>query len=198
MSQNTENNDPYAGDDPGPGLQRITVCKFDLEKDYHLWKFWRTNDGRVLPNKDSTFELIDNPFDPGNLILLTTYFDPSVAGKSFGGYGIRAPISPPVAVNDKTFIEFDFYYPHSAAGKYMRMEFWSTSSGGEGQQASSGFSGTNVTQVYIRTYDLEKADSLNPDWIGFYKGNTWYKRTISAVSPVTEGIWEYLNIDLHT
>jgi GH35 family endo-1,4-beta-xylanase len=197
MSQ-TDNNDPYFRNDPGSGLQRVTVCKFDLEKDYNLWKFWRTNDGRVFPNKDSTFELIDNPFDPGSLILLTTHFDPSIAGKSFGGYGIRAPINPSIVVNDKTYIEFDFYYPHSAAGKYMRMEFWSTSSGGEGFQASAGFPGTNKTQLYIRTADLEKADSLNPDWIGFYKGDTWYKITLTAVSPVSEGIWEYLNIDIHT
>jgi GH35 family endo-1,4-beta-xylanase len=197
MSQ-TENNDPYFREDPGVGLQRITVCKFDLEKDYNLWKFWRTNDGRVFPNKDSTFELIDNPFDPGSLILLTTHFDPSVAGKSFGGYGIRAPINPSIAVNDKTYIEFDFYFPHNAAGKYMRLELWSTSTGGEGYQTNSGVTGTNRTQLYIRTADLEKKDALNPDWIGFYKGDTWYKITLCAVSPVLEGIWEYLNIDLHT
>ena len=198
MSFNVKDYDPYAGADPGPGLQQVLVYKFDIEKDFNLWKLWRTNDGRVLPNRDSTFERVNNPFNSGSLLLLTTYFDPSVTGKSFGGFGIRAPINPVLAINDQTFIEFDLYYPNSAAGKYMRFEFWSTSAGGEGYQANSGFPGNNKTQVYIRTSELEMKDDPNHDWIGLHNGETWYKQSLRAVTPVSSGNWEYLNIDIHT
>jgi len=198
MVMEAEERDPYNGIDPGTGLQQFLAHKFDIDKDMNLWKLWRTNDGRVLPNRDSTFERIDNPFGGGSLILLSTYFDPSVTGKSFGGFGMRAPISPPLVLNDQTFLEFDLYYPGSAAGKYMRFEFWSTSTGGEGFQANSGFPGDKKTQIYIRTSELEMVNNLIPDWIGFYNGETWYKNSFFAAAPVSNGNWEYLNIDLHT
>jgi GH35 family endo-1,4-beta-xylanase len=111
---------------------------------------------------------------------------------------MRAPITPPLPLNNQTYVEFDLYYPTSAASKYMRLEIWSTSSGGEGHQGFAGYAGKNRTQVYIRASDMDKIGSLNPDWIGFYNGETWYKKTINAITPVATGIWEYLNIDLHT
>ena len=191
-------NDPYFRNYPGSGLKRTSVYKFDIEKAFSGFKYWRTNDGRCLPNMDSGFELVDNPFDPGSLILFTTYFDPAVAGKSFGGFGIRMPISPAQAMNDKTFIEFDLYYPNSAIGKYMRFEVWSTSSGGEGLQKGPGHIGNNRTQYYIRTADLKNFGNINPDWIGFYKNEMWFKKSICIVTPVTSRSWDFLNIDLHT
>jgi GH35 family endo-1,4-beta-xylanase len=130
--------------------------------------------------------------------MLSTYFDPSVAGKAYGGFGLRAPITPALPINDQTYVEFDLYYPQNAMDKYMRFEIWSTSSGGEGHQGRSGFPGTNRTQAYIRTVDLDNTGSLNPDWIGFHKGETWFRKSICTPTPVTTGIWEYLNIDLHT
>ena len=195
---NKQDDDPYFRDDPGDGLRRILAYKFDLEKDFGSWKSWRTNDGRVLPNAKSNFSLVDNPFDPGSLILLSVYFDPAVAGKSFGGFGIRAPINPAVAINKQTFVEFDLYYPKSAAGKFMRFEIWSTTSGGAGVQTNAGSDGENKAQAYIRASDLDDINKLIPGWIGFYDGETWYKKAICAVTPVSAGSWEFLNIDIHT
>jgi GH35 family endo-1,4-beta-xylanase len=190
--------DPYFRNDPGMGTDRILVYKFDLEKNFSVWKSWRTNDGRVLPNSNSGFELVNDPFETGSLILLTSYFDPSIAGKAFGGFGLRAPISPPLEINNQTFVEFDLYYPKSAVGKYMRFEIWSTSTGGEGFQGEAGFPGTNRSQIYIRTSDIESLGQIKPEWIGFHNGETWYRKSISAVTPISSGSWEYINIDLHT
>jgi len=193
------NNDPYSGNDPGQGFQRISFYKFDINKNFDKWKPWRTNDGRILPDGQSSFVSIDNPFGNDNLIKLTTYFDPDLTKRAFGGFGMRTPIDTAVSVNTQTFIEFDFYYSKAAADKYMRFEIWSTSSGGEGIQSNSGGIGTNKTAVYIRTEDLEGVNRFNLDYrCGFYKNETWYKKTICAAVPVSDGNWEYLNIDLHT
>jgi len=189
--------DPYFRNNPGPGLNRIPVYSFDLNNNFSEWKSWRTNDGRVLPSGASGFDLIDNPFGYGSLIRLTTFFDPAFSGKSFGGFGLRSPITPALVLNNQTYIEFDFYYPASAVSKYMRFEVWSTSSGGEGFQGNAGYPGNNKTQIYIRISDIEKNNSGN-DLIGFYNGEAWFKKTLTAVTPVSTGSWEYLNIDLHT
>ncbi|MCL2801719.1 MAG: endo-1,4-beta-xylanase [Treponema sp.] len=194
----TQANDPYFREDPGSGRDRLSVYKFDLDNNFSVWKAWRTSDGRVLPNANSGFELINDPFDVGSLIMITSYFDPSIAGKAFGGFGIRAPIDPALVLDNQTFVEFDLFYPKSAIGKYMRFEIWSTSSGGEGFQGEAGYVGTNKAQVYIRTSDIESLGQIKPEWIGYHDGETWYKKTISAVTPVSSGTWEYLNIDLHT
>jgi GH35 family endo-1,4-beta-xylanase len=198
MISKEEDNDPYFRNDPGAGFQRIPVYKFDIDNNFSVWKSWRTNDGRVLPNPNSHFELVNDPFETGSLLMLSTYFDPALAGKAFGGFGMRAPIDPPIKIDNQTYIEFDLYYPKSAVGKYMRFEIWSTSSSGEGVQSIAGQPGTVKSQVYIRTSDLTELGTLLPAWIGFYNGETWYKQTIYVVTPVTSGTWEYLNIDLHT
>jgi len=190
--------DPYSRGDPGAGLRRMTVYGFDIESNFGAWEPWRTNDGRIIPGGDSRFALIENPFEQGSLIQLITYFDPAVTGKPYGGYGLRAPINPPLAVNGQTYVEFDLYYPKSAADKYMRFEIWSTSSGGEGAQSGAGFAGSDKTQVYVRTADLDDIGNLNPEWSGYYRDETWFKKSISAAVPVSTGRWEYLNIDLHT
>jgi GH35 family endo-1,4-beta-xylanase len=197
MNLKTSDNDPYFRSLPGSGLKRVSVYNFDLDRDFHLWKSWRTNDGRILPNVKSGFSLIDDPFELGELILLTTYFDPAVAGKSFGGFGIRAPINPAVVLNGQTYIEFDFYYPESDTSKFMRFEFWSTTTGGEGSQADAGSPGTNRVQFYIRTVHQDDTNTFDYR-CGFYNGKTWYKYSICVAAPVSTGTWEYLNIDLHT
>jgi GH35 family endo-1,4-beta-xylanase len=198
MISKEDDNDPYFRSDPGTGFQRVSVYRFDIDRNFSDWKLWRTHDGRVLPNPASHFELVNDPFDTGSLIMLTTYFDPSVAGKAFGGFGIRYPIDSAVKIDNQTYIEFDLYYPKTAAGKYMRFELWSTSSGGEGHQGIAGYPGTVKTQVYLRSSELSSLEVLLPEWIGFYNGETWYKKSICAATPVSSGIWEYLNIDLHT
>ena len=196
--QKPDGGDPYFRGDPGAGIQRIVVYGFDIEKNFDQWEPWRTNDGRVLPGDDSDFSLIENPFGQGSLIRLRTYFDSAAAGRPFGGYGMRAPINPALALNDETFLQFDLYYPVSAADKYMRFEIWSTSSGGEGDQADASSSGSDKTQVYIRTSDLNDIGNLNPEWSGYYNNETWFKKSIVTAVPVPTGSWEYLNIDLHT
>ncbi len=80
MFSETDANDPYYREDPGEGLRWVSVYKFDLDKKFHTWKPWRTNDGRVLPNNRSYFSRIENPFEYGYLILLTTNFNPGFAG----------------------------------------------------------------------------------------------------------------------
>ena len=199
MTQKTDNNDPYFHEDPGSGLSKITVHSFDLDKDFHLWKSWRTNDGRVLVNPKCSFARTENPFEPGSLLLLTSNHDPAVTGRSFGGFGMRVPVNPAVEINAQTFVEFQFYYPKSAANKYMRFEIWSTSSGGEGAQANAGSPGTNTSSIYIRTVDLKGVYNFNLDTrIGYYYDETWFRITVRAPVPVSSGKWEFLNIDLHT
>ncbi|MDR0501962.1 MAG: endo-1,4-beta-xylanase [Treponema sp.] len=201
MLSENEINDPYFREDPGPGLKRMIAYNFNIDNDFHLWKPWRTNDGRVLPNSDSNLSKINNPFDEhNNLLLITTYFDPALAGRAFGGLGFRAPINPPIKIDQQMYIEFELYYPQSAVDKYMRFEIWSTSSGGEGYQGLVGYAGINKTQIYIRTANLDGiGKSINLDKrCGFYNGETWFNYTICAAAPVTSGTWEYMNIDLHT
>ncbi|MCL2270697.1 MAG: endo-1,4-beta-xylanase [Treponema sp.] len=198
LPQQNAADDPYFRSDPGPGIQRITVHRFDIEKDFDAWEAWRTNDGRVLHNPEKSFTLVKNPFEPGSLIQITTRYDPAVARRPFGGSGIKAPIEPALALNSETFVQFDLYYPRSAADKYMRLEIWSVSSGGEGSQDGAGSNGTMKTQVYIRTDDLDGIGNLNPQWSGYYNDETWFKKSVSAPVPVPAGSWEYLNIDLHT
>jgi len=198
MTAKTGTNDPYFREDPGAGFQRICVHSFDIENKFFEWKSWRTNDGRILPNAESNFSLISNPFDTGTLIQLTTTYDPAVAGKSFGGFGMRVPINPPLTLMEHTFIEFDLYYPKSAAGKYMRFEIWSTSTGGEGDRTKAGMFGANRSQYYIRTENLENIGNFTPDWMDFFNGDTWYRKLIRVPAPVSSGVWEYLNIDIHT
>jgi len=186
--------DPWFRGDPGAGLQRLVVYRFDIAANFGGWESWQTNDERISPDNGaingSSYALVENPFEQGSLIRLATRFDPIAAGRPFGGYGLRAPVNPALAVNGQTFIEFDLYYPNSAAGKYMRFEIWSTSSGDEGFLPK--------TQVYIRTADLDGIGNLNPEWSGYYNDETWFKKSISAAVPVSTGNWEHLNIDLHT
>jgi GH35 family endo-1,4-beta-xylanase len=199
MKSMTGYNDPYFRGDPGNVSELLPIYEFDLQNNFDSWKSWRTNDGRILPNSASSFYLIENPFGSGNLIVLSTCFDPVAAGKAFGGFGIRTPVVPAVTIDDKTYIEFDFYYPKSAYGKYMRFEVWSTTSGGEGPQTDAGSPGTNRMQIYIRSSEMEDANNINLNSrCGYYYNETWFKKTLRMATPVSSGKWEYLNIDLHT
>ncbi|MCL2442796.1 MAG: endo-1,4-beta-xylanase [Treponema sp.] len=193
------NNDPYFRNNPGHGLKKITSYKFDIYKDFEKCKAWRTNDGRILPNSESSFNILEIPFDNENLILLKIFVNPSLANRLFGGFGMRIPVNPAINIDNHTFVEFDLYYSRDAADKYMRFEIWSTSTNGEGNQADSGERGSNKTQVNIRTADLEGIQTYNIDYrAGYYNEETWFKKTIIAAVPVSAGTWEYINIDLHT
>jgi GH35 family endo-1,4-beta-xylanase len=192
---------PYYRNDPGAGIQFLPVLELEITAEtVRAWEKWRTNDGRILPDTRSAFEYADNPFDgeSGNLVKLATYYNPETAGRSFGGFGMRAPLPTPVAVDTAgTFIEFDLYYPFSAAGKYMRMDMWSTDTDGAGSRDGSGANGRNKATVYIRTDDLNNIGNLNPDWVANYNGETWSKKHLRLMSG-TNGLWNYINIDINT
>ena len=196
-----KSNDPYYRSDPGIGIQRLPAAAPEISSGSSAaWEKWRTNDGRILPDTQSTFEFSENVFagGDGNLIKLTTYFSPVKDSRSFGGFGIRLPLPEAVTMNTTgTFIEFDLYYPFSAAGKYMRMDFWSTDTGGEGSQSGSGYNGHNKATVYIRTENLDNINNLNPDWVANYNGETWSKKHFSLPSG-SNGVWNYMNIDINT
>jgi len=198
--------DPYFREDPGTGIQRLVAAELRITAEtVRAWEKWRTSDGRILPDTRSTFEYIDNPFDeePADpprtgLVKLSAYYDPASAGRSFGGFGIRAPLPNAVDMDTHTFIEFDLYYPFSAAGKYMRMEFWSTDTGGAGSQEGSGSNAMfGKAALYIRTENLDAIGNLNPDWVAHYNGETWSKKHCMVMSG-SNGIWNYINIDINT
>jgi len=188
---------PYSGKDPGAGIKRLEIAGLKITSEtLGSWEKWHTIDGRILPDTQSTFEFYENPFEgeTGSLVKLTTYFDPVTARRSFGGFGIRAPFENPVEMNNtNTFIEFDLYYPFSAAGKYMRMDFWSSDTGGDG----TNFGGFNKATMYIRTEDMDAIGNLNPDWLANYNNETWSKKRFIVMSGVS-GTWKYMNIDIHT
>jgi GH35 family endo-1,4-beta-xylanase len=83
-----------------------------------------------------------------------------------------------------TFIEFDLFYPFSAAGKSRRMEIWSTDT-------------VDKATIYIRTENLDAIGNLNPDWVANYNGETWSKKHFRVMSKST-GTWNYINIDINT
>jgi GH35 family endo-1,4-beta-xylanase len=200
-----DNGDPYFRRDPGAGIQYFPVAELKINPEtVRSWEKWRANDGRILPDTRSAFEYADNPFAPAGsprtgLVKLTTYFNPASAGRSFGGFGIRAPLPNPVDMDTAhTFIEFDLYYPFSAAGKYMRMDIWSTDTGGAGSQEGSGFNNTfGKATIYIRTENLDAIGNLNPDWVDNYNGETWSKKHFRVMSKST-GTWNHINIDVNT
>jgi len=196
-----QSDNPYSGKDPGAGIQRLAAAAPEITAEkVKKWEKWRTNDGRILPDTESFFEFHENPFEgeTGNLIKLTTYYDPEIGRRSFGGFGIRLPLDNPVEMNNTdTFIKFDLYYPFSAAGKYMRMDFWSTDTGGAGAQGVSGNGGSNKATQYIRTETLDAIGNLNPDWLSNYNGETWSKKH-SIIMSTVNGTWNYMNIDIHT
>ncbi|MDR2398482.1 MAG: hypothetical protein LBD74_06955, partial [Spirochaetaceae bacterium] len=213
--------DPYFRGDPGAGIPYLSVSAVNLVagttaigapwsaeaqdlNDGALHK-WRANDGRLLWANDagyteaSTFELIPNPFegDQESLIKIHAYHDPAITGRSFGGFGIRVPLTQTVSVDSGTYIEFDLYYPMSAAGQWMRLEWWSTDTGNPGNQAGNGSNGNGKAASYIRTENLTAINNLNPDWIAFYDDETWSKQHIRVAAAAT-GTWQYLNMDFHT
>jgi GH35 family endo-1,4-beta-xylanase len=181
--------DPYFRRDPGAGIRYFPAAELKISPEtVLLWEKWRTSDERILPDTLSSFEYTDNPFEgppQAGLIKLKTLFNPTEAGKSFGGFGIRAPLPNPVPMDMlHTFIEFDLYYPFSAAGKYMRMEIWSDDTPGK-------------ATAYIRTENLDAIGNLNPDWVANYNGETWSKKHFRVMSKST-GTWKHINIDIHT
>jgi len=166
-----DGSDPYFRLDPGPGLQQIVISTPTNE--------WRTRtplDSRVPRDFDgSTFEVIPYPFadsDGKSDVLKINYV---YKGQStFGGISLEAPLSPVVNIPSGATIEFDVYYPRSAQGKFMRWRL-----------------GTNL-DTYMREYEY---NNLNPDWVGSYQGETWYKAHHSVTAPT--GTMSTFTLELH-
>ncbi|MDR1300985.1 MAG: endo-1,4-beta-xylanase [Treponema sp.] len=218
-----DGSDPYFRGNPGEGIPYLTSSQVTLnagtpeigdswttevgttEANYASFNDgklhrWRANEGRLpWTGNDGDVEVIANPFtgESGGLIKVHAYHNPALSGRSFGGFGIRAPLTQAVTVNNATFIEFDLYYPLSAAGKWMRMGLWSTDTGGEGNQSGNGSNGSGKAVPYIRTENLSAINNLNPDWIDRYEDETWSKQHVRIAS-AANGTWNYLNIDFET
>ncbi|MCL2479581.1 MAG: endo-1,4-beta-xylanase, partial [Treponema sp.] len=199
-----DGSNPYFRLDPGAGIQRLVQATLPITADsVPTWVKANPNDGRlnILEQDQCSMEYIDNPFtgQTGGLAKLTTYANPNltsptVSGRSFAGFGFKANLSNSVAVNSNTYIEFDLYYPFSAAGKYMRLEIWSGTAGGS--QQGGGVNGSGKAQAYIRTANLTAINNLNPDWVDNYMGDTW--SMVRIVVPVaTTATWSSINIDIH-
>ncbi|MDR2602500.1 MAG: endo-1,4-beta-xylanase [Spirochaetaceae bacterium] len=219
-----DGSNPYYRGDPGKGIPYITYSEASLAggagapwteetganpenyapfNDGKLHK-WRANDGRLLWARSdppyleqSSFEVIQNPFASGTLVKVRVYHNPAVSGRSFGGFGVRIPLTKTVEVDGDSFVEFDLYYPFSAAGLWMRMEFWSTDTGGAGDQSGNGSNGRGKSTSYIRTESLDAIGNLNPDWTANYEGETWSKKHIRTAC-AANGSWSHLNIDFHS
>jgi GH35 family endo-1,4-beta-xylanase len=75
-------------------------------------------------------------------------------------------------------------------GKLMRIELWSSSSGGMGNKGG----GQNKTQIYIRPESLEY---LNGPVAGEYGGQVYRVKRLTGRSPVSTGSWADLRLDIH-
>ena len=96
---------------------------------------------------------------------------------TFGGVSMQSPLSPTVNVPAGSTIEFDVYYPKSAQGKFMRWRMRNR---------------TSDIDSYLRGYDYT---SLNPDWVGIYNGETWFKTHVSINA--TAGSSSNFILELH-
>src|SRR5690606_34911704 len=95
----------------------------------------------------------------------------------FGGISLQAPLSPVVDAPEGSTIEFDVYYPKSAQGKFMRWRMRNVDAD---------------LDSYLRDYEY---DNLNPDWVGSYDGETWFRAHHSVTASV--GRSETFILELH-
>jgi GH35 family endo-1,4-beta-xylanase len=184
--------DPWSRDDPGDGQPRLPVVSFTFDDDLDGWELApRANDGRV--RTEGSIAWAPNPFGDGNgKLMISCDFDgiPNARGGTMDGVPMRVPLDPPVHLTEQTFFTFDLYYPMDSNGKLMRIEIWSSSSGGAGDNGA----GSHKSQVYIRPDNLEY---LNGPVAGEYHGRAFRVKRFTGRSPVSAGIWTDLHIDIH-
>ena len=181
---------PYYRENPGLGLRNLPYSVPSMTEG---WDYSNPSDARIATANTTdgggTFEFayVANPFNDGNgdLVMLTSTFDP--VGKSLGwrGFGMAIPLDTEVVARAGTVVEFTLYYPKSAAGKYMRFEIWANT-------------GSAKSQNYVRTADLSDINNTNPEWVINYNGESWFKKVITSSTFATSGTMTRLNIDLHT
>jgi len=159
----SDGSDPYFRLDPGPGLLPVEISAPDMEK----WKTRTPLDNRVPSDfAGGSFEIVNYPFadsEGKGDVLKINYVHNGMS--TFGGISLEAPLSPAVTIPEGATIEFDVYYPKSAQGKYMRWRIRTA--------------GSSTDDSYMRDYQY---NNLNPDWVGSYNGETWFKAHHSVVA----------------
>ena len=149
-----EKSNPYFRLDPGPGRMPIEIAT-----PTNKWTTTKPLDNRVPSDfAGGTYEMIPYPFSDSKGKADVIQINYVHNGKStFGGMTLQSPLKQTVNIPEGSTIEFDVYYPKSAQGKYMRWRVRTTDANADG---------------YMRDYEY---NNLNPDWVGNYKGETWFK-----------------------
>ena len=157
----SDGSDPYFRLDPGPGKIPVKITE-----PTNAWTARTPLDSRVPADfAGGTFQMIPYPFadSAGKADVLQINYVHN-GNSTFGGMSLQSPLSPAVNVPAGSTIEFDVYYPKSAQGKYMRWRIRNTNSN---------------LDSYLRDYEY---NNLNPDWVGSYNGETWFKAHHSIVA----------------
>jgi O-glycosyl hydrolase/GH35 family endo-1,4-beta-xylanase len=145
---------PYFRLDPGPGRLPVTVAA-----PTNAWTSRAPLDNRVPANfAGGTFAMVPYPFadSAGQSDVLRINFAHN-GTSTFGGITMQSPLSATVSVPTGATIEFDTYYPRSNQGKLMRWRVRNINSD---------------LDSYLRAYEY---NNLNPDWVGSYNGETWFR-----------------------
>ncbi len=149
-----DGSDPYFRLDPGPGRLPVTIAA-----PTNAWTSRTPLDNRVPANfAGGTFAMVPYPFvdSEGKADVLRINYAHN-GTSTFGGITMQSPLSATVAVPAGATIEFDVYYPRSNQGKLMRFRIRNTNSD---------------LDSYLRDYQY---NNLNPDWVGSYNGETWFR-----------------------
>lgn len=149
-----DGSDPYFRLDPGPGRLPVTVAA-----PTGAWTSRAPLDNRVPANfAGGTFGMIPYPFadSEGKADVLQINFVHN-GTSTFGGITMQSPLTSTVAVPAGATIEFDTYYPRSNQGKLMRWRVRNINSD---------------LDSYLRAYEY---NNLNPDWVGSWNGETWFR-----------------------
>ena len=155
----------YFRADPGLGQQFVPAARST-----NVWSRRSSPADNRIPSNSGTFEVIPYPFADGDAgtgdLLRINYVHNGT--NTFGGMSLSTALTPSVTLAAGNQLQFTLYYTRDAAGKYMRFETW------------AGTGTANRTQSYIRTDNLRDIYHLNPEWIGSYNGQTWFKQEFNV------------------
>jgi GH35 family endo-1,4-beta-xylanase len=149
-----DGSDPYFRLDPGPGRLPVTIAS-----PTNAWTSRAPLDNRVPADfAGGTFAMVAYPFadSAGQADVLQINYAHN-GTSTFGGITMQSPLSATVSVPTGATIEFDVYYPKSNQGKLMRWRVRNINSD---------------LDSYLRGYEY---NNLNPDWVGSYAGETWFR-----------------------
>ena len=160
--------------DPGAGVQQIVLANIPQN-----WSRRSAPLDNRIPSNTGSFQMIPYPFADNagfSDLLQINYVHNGTS--TFGGISLTTPVSPALTLPAGTTIEFDVYYPKSAQGKYMRWRMRTASSD---------------LDSYLRDYS--DYNNLNPDWVGSFMGETWFKAHHSVTA--TTGSCSTFVFELH-